>query len=209
MRIKDLILPEDRVFFELLDEMAGTIERAAVLLDRITLTLQGSTPLCREIHQLEHEGDGITRQIYERLNQSLITPLEPEEISRLAPALDDVLDQINWVAHQLCNYGITEADENVREFSRLIGLSTAEIRKGIVSLRTLKKPVEVQQGYVEINRHYNISLELLSTAIPGLFTSGDPMHVIKLKDIYENMAEVLEKCNDFGHVLNDIAISHS
>ncbi len=59
-------------------------------------------------------------QIYEQLNESLITPLEPEEIARLAPVLDDVLDKIDWVTHQLCNYGIPASNDVLKEYSYLI-----------------------------------------------------------------------------------------
>ena len=33
--------------------------------------------------------------------------------------------------------------------------------------------------------------------------------IIKLKDIYEGLAKVMEKANDVGHALNDIAMSHA
>jgi uncharacterized protein Yka (UPF0111/DUF47 family) len=33
--------------------------------------------------------------------------------------------------------------------------------------------------------------------------------IIKLKDIYEGMAKVMEKCNDVGHVIHDIAMAHA
>jgi len=33
--------------------------------------------------------------------------------------------------------------------------------------------------------------------------------IIKLKDIYEGFARVMEKCNDVGHALHDIAMSHA
>jgi hypothetical protein len=33
--------------------------------------------------------------------------------------------------------------------------------------------------------------------------------IIKLKDIYEGFAKVMEECNDAGHALSDIAMAHS
>jgi hypothetical protein len=33
--------------------------------------------------------------------------------------------------------------------------------------------------------------------------------IIKLKDIYEGFAKVMEKCNDVGHALSDIAMAHA
>jgi uncharacterized protein Yka (UPF0111/DUF47 family) len=209
MRIHDLILPEDTVFFTLFKEMAEKITEASTILNEITHELPGGTEKAHRVRQIEHHGDEITRKIYEQLNESLITPLEPDEIARLAPAFDDVLDKIDWVTHQLCNYGITESNDVLKEYSYLILLSSTEISHAVESLSSLKNPGDVKTHAMELGRIYNISMELLSRAILELFKTQDLLMIIKLKDIYEGFAKVVEKCNDVGHALSDIAMAHS
>jgi uncharacterized protein Yka (UPF0111/DUF47 family) len=209
MRIRDLVLPEDKVFFTLFKEMAEKISEASTILNQITHALPAGTEIGLKVRQLEHQADEITRLTYERLNDSLITPLEPEEIARLAPALDDVMDRIDWVTHQLCNYGIPQSNDLLKEFSYLIVLSGEEITHGIDDLSTLKKAEEIEKHASEVNRLYNISTELLSRAVIELFQTKDLLLIIKLKDIYEGMAKVMEKYNDVGHALNDIARNHA
>jgi uncharacterized protein len=209
MRIRDLILPEDRVFFTLFKEMAGKIAEAGTTLNEITHELPDGTEKAHKVRQLEHHGDEITRKIFEQLDESLITPLEPEEIARLAPVLDDVLDKLDWVTHQLCNYGIPESNDVLKEYSYLILLSTTEITHAIDSLSSLKNPEDVRTHVEEISRLYNLSTELLSRAVLELFKTKDLLMIIKLKDIYEGMAKVMEKCNDVGHALGDIAKAHA
>jgi len=209
MRIRDLILPEDKIFFTLFKAMAEKIVEASTTLNEITHELPGGTEKAHRVRQIEHIGDDITRRIYEQLNESLITPLEPEEIARLAPVLDDVLDKIDWVTHQLCNYGIPASNDVLKEYSYLINLSGNEISNAISKLALLKKPEEVKTHAIEINRLYNLSTELLSRAVLELFKTNDLLMIIKLKDIYEGLAKVMETCNDVGHALNDIAMSHA
>jgi uncharacterized protein Yka (UPF0111/DUF47 family) len=209
MRIRDLILPEDKVFFVLFKEMAEKIIEAAAMLNEITHELPGGTEKAHKVRQMEHDGDEITRKIFEQLDESLITPLEPEEIARLAPAFDDVLDRIDWVTHQLCNYEIPQTNDVLKEYSHLILLASTEISGAIGSLSTLKNPDEVKSHVMEISRLYNLSTELLSRAILDVFKTKDLLLIIKLKDIYEGMAMVMEKCNDVGHALGDIAKAHA
>ena len=209
MRIRDLILPEDKVFFTLFREMAEKIEEAATTLNEITHELPGGTEKAHKVRQIEHHGDEITRKIFEQLDESLITPLEPEEIARLAPVFDDVLDKLDWVTHQLCNYGIPETNDVLKEYSYLILLSGVEIGHAVNSMAGLKNPEDVKIHSQEISRLYNLSTELLSRAVLELFKTQDLLLIIKLKDIYESMAKVMEKCNDVGHALNDIAMAHS
>jgi len=208
MRIQDLILPEDRVFFTLFKDMTSLLKEAAGLLDGMTSDLSSANQKCDAIRQIEHNADGVTRQIFERLDESLITPLEPDEIARLAPTLDDVIDRLDWVSHQLCSYGISETDEVLKEFSKLITQSVDEIDKGVSHLSNLKLPIEIHKEGIEINRLWNRSRDLLSNAILDLFETKDPILIIKFKDIYENLEEVLAKCNDVGHVLTDISMRH-
>jgi uncharacterized protein len=209
MRIRDLILPEDKVFFVLFKEMAEKIAEAATTLNEITHELPGGTEKGHKVRQIEHHGDEITKKIYEQLNESLITPLEPDEIARLAPAFDDVLDKMDWVTHQLCNYGIPESNDVLKEYSYLILLASAEISHAVESMKDLKNPDDVKIHVIEISRLYNLSTELLSRAVLELFKTQDLLMIIKLKDIYEGFAKVMEKCNDVGHALGDIAMAHA
>jgi uncharacterized protein Yka (UPF0111/DUF47 family) len=189
--------------------MTEKIAEAATTLNEIPHELPGGTEKAHKVRQIEHHGDEITRKIYEQLNESLITPLEPDEIARLAPALDDVLDRIDWVTHQLCNYGIPESNDVLKEYSYLILLSSTEISHAIMSLSNLKKPDDVKTHVIEISRLYNLSTELLSRAVLELFKTRDLLMIIKLKDIYEGFAKVMEKCNDVGHALSDITMAHA
>lgn len=209
MRIRDLILPQDHVFFALFKEMSEQIIESSATLNEITHELPSGTEKAHKVRQIEHHGDEITRHIYEQLNESLITPLEPDEISRLAPVFDDVLDRLDWVTHQLCNYGIPETNDVLKEFSYLITMAGAEIDHAVADLSTLRNAEDVKSHSLEINRLYNLSSELLSRAVLELFKNPDLLLIIKLKDIYEGMAKVMEKCNDVGHALNDIAMAHS
>jgi len=209
MRIRDLIMPEDTVFFTLFKEMAEKIAEASTILNEITHELPGGVEKAHRVRQIEHHGDEITRKIFEHLDESLITPLEPEEIARLAPVFDDVLDRIDWVTHQLCNYGIPQTNDVLKEYSYLILLASTEIAEAVGNLATLKNPDAVRTHVMEISRLYNLSTELLSRAILELFKTKDLLMIIKLKDIYEGMAKVMEKYNDAGHALGDIAKAHA
>jgi len=209
MHVRDLILPEDKVFYSLFSQMAETIGEAATTLNEITHELPQGTEKAQKVHQLEHKADDITRHIYEKLNESLITPLEPEEISRLAPVMDDVMDRIDRVTQQICTYGLTEPNDKLREFSYMILLVSAEIIKTFQELSEMKKIQETKDHATEINRLYNRAIELQSQAILEIFKSKDLLLIIKLKDIYEGLGLVMEKCNDVGHAINDIILNHS
>ncbi|MCT8338349.1 DUF47 domain-containing protein [Methanoculleus sp. Afa-1] len=209
MGIKEWVVPQDKAFFDLFDEMAGTVVAAADLLVDFVENFENVKEKCRQVKQLEHRGDDITHQIYEQLNRTFITPLEPEEISRLASALDDILDYIDGTAQQMYSYGITETDDSMVQLAKLIQLSVVEIEKAVTGIRSIKDPGLIEERCIEVNRLENIADNVLGHAIMDIFKTKDAITIIKLKDIYENLEMATDKCEDVANVLSDIAIRHS
>jgi len=203
------VIPQDKIFFDLFDRMAQTVVSASDLLVEFIENFENVKDKCHRMKEIEHQGDEITHEIYEQLNRTFITPLEPEEISRLASALDDILDYIDGTAQQMYSYGITETDDSMIELAKLIQLSVIEIEKAVNGIRTIKNPVLIEERCIEVNRLENVADNVLGHAIMDLFKTKDAITIIKLKDIYENLEMATDKCEDVANVLSDIAIRHS
>ncbi|MGC9435221.1 MAG: DUF47 domain-containing protein [Methanomicrobiales archaeon] len=209
MGIKEWVIPQERVFFDFLERLAETVVEGADLLVEFLKDYSDAREKSVEMKAIEHRGDEVTHEIYEHLNRTFITPIEPEEISRLATALDDILDTIDGVTHQMDVYGIQETDEHMVELAKLIQLCVYEVHGAVRGIRTLKKPAEVEERCIEINRLENLADDVLGHAIRDLFQGDDPIEIIKLKDIYENLEVATDKCEDAADALSDIAIRHS
>ena len=73
-----------------------------------------------ELKALEHEGDQITRQIFEALNSTFITPLDREDIRSIATDLDDILDYLEGVGQHLVLFELGESPEALRQFADIL-----------------------------------------------------------------------------------------
>src|SRR5919201_5664876 len=100
-RLSQVFVPNDREFFDLFEEAAGNIVRAADLLDQMLGNYPERAELARDILICEQEGDRITHDIIRRLNETFVTPIDREDIYALAGALDDVVDYTEEVADYL------------------------------------------------------------------------------------------------------------
>ncbi|MEN6609754.1 MAG: DUF47 family protein [Methanoregulaceae archaeon] len=209
MGLKEWVVPQDQIFFDLFDRLSGVVVTAADELVGIVENFETVTEKQKKIVQLEHEGDKITHQIYEQLNRNFITPLEPEEISRLASALDDILDYIDDSAQKMENYGIEKPDAHMRELAEIIRLSVVQLDDTVKSIRKIKDPRAIEAKSIEVNRLENLADDVLAHAINDLFKTKDAITIIKLKDIYEYLEMATDKCEDVANVLSDIAIKHS
>jgi len=207
--LKEWVIPQDKIFFDLFERLAAVVVVAAYRLVDLMDDYSDLKTKAHQIEQLEHEGDKITHEIYEQLNMTFITPLEPEEISRLASALDDVLDFIDGTTEKMLNYGITEVDSHMSELAQLILMSVVELENAVKCVRGIKEPRSIEQRCIEVNRLENLADDVLAHAIKDLFKTEDALHIIKYKDIYESMENATDRCEDVANVLSDIAIRHS
>jgi len=209
MGIKELLIPQDTVFFDLFEKQAGVVKEAAWQLVALCEDFTSVKEKRHAIELLEHKGDQITHDIYGQLNRTFITPLEPEEISRLASTLDEVLDYIDGSAEKMFYYTIASTDSHMIELAKLIHLSTSEIESAVKGIRSIKDPKYIEERCIEVNRLENLADDVLAHAITDLFRTTDAIAIIKLKDIYEHLETATDNCEDVANVLSDIAIRHT
>lgn len=209
MGIKEWIIPQDQVFFDLFDRLAAVVVLASYRLVDLMDNFGTLSEVVPQIKQLEHDGDKITHEIYEQLNKSFITPFQPEEISHLAALLDDVLDYIDSTTRKMYNYEIQGVDGYMAELANLIQLSAVELETAVKGIRSIKDPMTIELRCIEVNRLENLADDVLAHATKELFKTKDAIDIIKYKDIYEYLEIATDKCEDVANVLSDIAIRHS
>jgi hypothetical protein len=209
MGIKEALVPKDTIFFDLFERQAGLVKEAASQLVALTEDFTNVKEKRQEIEKLEHRGDQVTHDIYAQLNRTFITPLEPEEISSLASALDEVLDYIDGSAEKMFYYTIESTDSPMIELAKLIFLSTGEIESAVKNIRSIRDSRYIEERCIEVNRLENLADDVLAQALTDLFRTTDAITIIKLKDIYEHLEMATDNCEDVANTLSDIAIRHS
>ena len=209
MGLRELLIPQDKIFFDMFEQQAGIVKEAAAKLVILTEDFTNVKEKRQGIEQLEHQGDQVTHNIYEQLNRTFITPLDPEEISRLASTLDEVLDYIDGATEKMFFYGIETTDVHMIELAKLIHMQTAELESAIKGVRSIKNPKYIEERCIEVNRLENLADDVLAHAVTDLFRTQHAITIIKLKDIYEHLETATDYCEDVANVLSDIAIRHS
>lgn len=209
MGLRELLIPKDKIFFDLFEKQAGVIKEAAWQLVALTEDFTNVKEKRHAIENLEHKGDQITHDIYLQLNSTFITPMDPEEISKLASSLDEVLDYIDGATEKMYYYGIKSTDSHMIELAKLIHMSTIEIESAVKAIRSIKDPRYIEERCIEVNRLENVADDVLANAVTELFKTTDAITIIKLKDIYEHLETATDNCEDVANILSDIAIRHS
>jgi len=200
-------MPRERRFYELFERNSNNVVAAAELL--VELLKNPAAPEGRQerISELEHEADEITHEIARSINRSFVTPFDREDIYELSSGIDDVLDFIKEVSDKHSLYDITTSAPAAVELGALLLQSASQLRDAIRKLESLKG---LEGHWIEINRIENQGDQVSRKAISDLFRSEkDPIHVMKLKDVYDNLEDALDRCEDVANVIENIVIKNA
>jgi hypothetical protein len=206
-RISQVFAPRDRVYFELFEEAARNVMRAAELLVDLLAGYPESRPLAQDIRDCEHEGDRITHDILDRLNHTFVTPIDREDILALTSALDDIADYAEEVADYLGLYKIEAPMDQAIRLAEVLAAATAQIAEAMPQLRGFN---DISAQMVEINRLENDGDRITREAIASLFLGGiDPMVVIRWKDLFERLEDAIDATEHVSNILAGIVIKNS
>jgi len=206
-RLSQVFAPRDREFFDLFEEASANILRAADLLDRMLRNYPDTKELAREILLCEQEGDRITHDIVQRLNQTFVTPIDREDILELASALDDIVDLTEEVADYLGLYKVEAPMEQAQRLAHILMQASRQISEAMPRMRDFK---DISHYTVEIHRLENEGDRVVREAIASLFDNGiDPMVVIRWKDLFERLEEAIDATERVANTLSGIVIKNS
>lgn len=200
-------LPREEKFYGFFLEQIKIITEAAGVLERSSRQGMGAlNTAALQIRELEAKGDDIIHQILTRLNQTFITPLDPEDIHGLASHLDDVLDGIEESAHKLAAYKVDPVPQPIQELCGLIVACVNELNSAFVAL---SKNDGLLQHCIEVNRLEEMADEIARSAVEALFDEEkDPIRVIKLKELYDHLELTTDYCEDVANSLQTVLVKN-
>ena len=209
MRIREFIIPQDKVFFDLLSDQSQILVKGAKALHDMMIDYSDAYAKAADIKEIEHQGDAVAHALYLRLNRAFVTPLDREDLMDLASKCDDVLDAVNGVARRLVIFEIAKPTENMKNFTKLILKATEEINLLITNIKKANQ-TQVDRTCDEVDALENQGDDLLHDSLVELFrTPGkSAVEVIKFKEIYEWLESALDRCEDVTYAAADIIVKN-
>ncbi|MEO8705309.1 MAG: DUF47 family protein, partial [Kofleriaceae bacterium] len=158
----------------------------------------------------EHETDTITHRCVEALHKTFITPIDRDSIHRLITRMDDVMDFVEAAAERIELYELTVMTADVRDLSDVLHRSALQVEQAVRGLRTLKDPNATLKLCIDISRLENEADAVLRRSVARLFKEEkDPITVIKWKEIYENLENASDRCEDVANIIEGVILEHA
>lgn len=205
------LFPKEVRFFDFFQESIHLIVKGAQEFRAMVDDLKHAESHARSIKDLEHKADEVTHRTVELLHKTFITPLDREDIHSLISKLDDIMDFIEAASQRIHIYGITETTDDLKALADTIVTSANVLSRCIERLPTLSKdPTQIIQDCVEVNRLENEADHILRHAMAKLFREEqDTRHLIKMKELYEILETVTDRCEDVANVIEGIVLEYA
>lgn len=210
MRLKEILLPQDKGFFDLLENISKSAVIGASELYELFSNYSKVGEMRKKLKEVEHTGDELVHQTYTKLGGTFITPIDRNDISRLASALDSIIDLIYAVALRMDLYRVDRPSKYMIEMCEVVVTTVGQLHDAVRQLKEVtKKSRDILDRCTEIHRLENVADDQLNNAVAEVFQCGDAIQIIKFKEIYEKLEEISDRCEDAADVIRDILIEYT
>ncbi|MEY2485706.1 MAG: uncharacterized protein QOH39_1354 [Verrucomicrobiota bacterium] len=206
------LLGHDEKFFDLLEASAQQADSSVHHLVDLLSKLESGDSLqdLAAFAESRREDKRITQQLTEELSKTFITPLEREDIQALAAALYKIPKTVEKIGERML---ISPQDLPKLSFRKQIELLDQAAEAVLAMVKQLRKGTELRTAR-EMNAKLqtiegdadDLELELLRDLYQGNY---DAKHIIFLRDLYDLLEKVIDRCRDTGNIVLQTVLKYS
>jgi uncharacterized protein Yka (UPF0111/DUF47 family) len=203
------ILGQEDKFFSLLEASAEEARASVQALVKLSKDL-GKPVVAGEFAYSRHKDKEITQRISEAVYTTFVTALEREDIEELSNALYKIPKTVDKFTER-----VLLAPQHIRgiDFSKQINLLeqatdiVLELVKSLHHGMDLEKVKELNDKLQFLEGEADKHMMVL---YKDLFNGQhQPLQVIALKDLYELLEKIIDRCRDAGNVVSHIVLKNS
>ncbi len=199
---------KDDEFLELLEASAQASQASVLALKEVLQDRQTSHSL-EAFAAMRRQDKLITARITELLARTSITSLDREDIEAISSALYKIPKTVEKFAER---HSVCAAQLRAVDFSAQIALAQQSTDTVAIMIKALEK-----SHFAQVNS-FNEKLQIIEGDADKLMLQlltelyngrHPPLTVIIVKDLYELLEKVVDRCRDVGSVVANVVLKHS
>ena len=204
------LLPREGKFFDFFNQHAEQAAQAALELQALLADLTQLEIRSRAIQKYEKQADQITHQTVQLLHKTFITPLDRDEIHQLITGMDDILDLMEDVATCLFLYDVKAVTPDAQKLGEICVTCTVKVKDAVAKLESMENADAILKICGEIDRLESEADWVFRSALAKLFREeADVKQIIKLKEVYQLLESITDKCEDVANVIEGIVLENA
>jgi predicted phosphate transport protein (TIGR00153 family) len=206
-------MPREGRFFDLFnrhaDEIIAGSEALAQLMRQYNDVASRRTHIDR-IDLVEKNADRITHETVALLHKTFVTPFDRDDIHQLISNMDDILDLILDVAESAMLYDLQRITPEAQQLSELNEMCCKRVQMAVRMLPSMDNAEAILKLCREIDQLESDADRVMRAGMSKLFRDeSDVRQLIKLKQIYELLEAVSDKCEDVANLLEGVVLENA
>ncbi len=202
------IRSNDKEIIDALEQQGANVLKAANVLVDLISNFDNVGERNMRIKDIEHKGDEIAHSIYLIMDKTFVTPLDREDISKLTSEVDEILDYIDGAADRFVLFKITKPTAYMSELAKILLSATQEVHELMTRLRSFKNSSDLVEHCRNISKYEHEADTIYRLAIAELFDTNNAVEIIKFKEIYLQLEDAVNRCQDVADTFEDIALKY-
>lgn len=204
------LLPREGKFFDFFNQHADLGAQAALELQALLGDLSQLDRRRRAIEKNEKLADQITHQTVQLLHRTFITPLDRDEIHHLVTGMDDILDLMEDVATCLFLYDVKAVTPDAQKLGEICVTCTVKVKEAVAKLESMDNADAILKICGDIDRLESEADFVFRSALAKLFREEpDVRQLIKLKEVYQLLESITDKCEDVANIIEGIVLENA
>ena len=202
---------KDDKFFDLLEASAQEARTCVQMMSKV-LSAPAVAPKLEAFHAAKEADKKITQQINEALVKTIVSQLEKDDIEALSAALYKIPKTVEKIVERFIISSEVVKDASFAKHIQLLDAATQCVVDLIKLLRFIGSG-RLNEAKQINNKLQQVEAEadtVILETIKDLFSGRhDPIKVMALKDLYELLEKVIDRCRDTGNIVTHIVLKNS
>jgi predicted phosphate transport protein (TIGR00153 family) len=208
-RIFSFLVPKDRKFFPLFNEVADNLVLASELLIKLLSETDFAkrSDYIKAISDAEHVGDDLTRKLMNELNQTFITPFEREDIHVLVDNMDSIVDLIHGASKRIHMYNLSVFPKEFMQIALIIQAAVLEIQMILRNVKNVNDFKLYLASCIKISEMESEVDDIYQSFLANLFENEmNAIELIKKRDILAALEKAIDRCDDVAKIFSTLIV---
>lgn len=212
------LLPKNLEFFDYFERAAVNALHCAEFLAEYVMQGNFTDPSkINTISEIEHNGDKITHETLDRLEQTYLTPIDRDDIYRLIARIDDVVDSMDAIAQRLHCYKVKLINDDFPNQCVVLVKAVRSMVAAVGALRYMKdrgkarakSGASLDELIIAVHAAEEEGDSNYHKVLGELFESGlDVFQVMKWKELHDLVEQAIDYCDDVACLMHSIILKN-
>jgi uncharacterized protein Yka (UPF0111/DUF47 family) len=203
------VFSKDNSFFDLMEASALEASQSIEALNQL-LASPNALPSLKAFHQRKETDKKITEQINEALIGAFVTEIDREDIEMLSSALYKIPKTVEKFAERFIISARLVKEIDFNPHIRILEVATKQVVEMVKQIRIRVSVEQIKAMNAVLQKVEGEADELILQILEDLYSDRHPpTKVLALKDLYELLEKIVDRCRDTGNVVTHIILKHA